>query len=114
MNKETEMKDSPRPPQLVGAVAFPDRRHGWAEAKAWLGGNTVPIEFDQAQKNVINAVADGIIPPASGGPAPSQVRIVDFVARWVASADGPARRYPFAINTQVTNRTLTFTGPLHK
>ncbi|MBS4730406.1 gluconate 2-dehydrogenase subunit 3 family protein [Mycobacterium sp. SM1] len=90
------MTDAPRSSQSEVPIVVTDPRRGWAKTKARLGGNAIPVEFDELQKNVINAIADEIIPPAPGWPAPSQVRIVDFVARYVTPAGEPARYYPFA------------------
>jgi hypothetical protein len=94
LTPETMLKDSPKHFQVPHVAADP--RHEWSTAKAQLGGNPVAVEFDDLEKNVINAITDEIIPPAPGWPAPSAVHIVEFVARYVTPAGQPVKYYPFA------------------
>jgi hypothetical protein len=71
-------------------------RAGLLNGRPRLGGSLTPIEFSAAQKAVIEAVADTMIPPGDGFPAPSAVGIVDFIGRYVAPAGAEAKYYPFA------------------
>jgi hypothetical protein len=61
-----------------------------------LGGLAAPIRFTDAQAAVINAVADTLIPPGRGFPAPSEVDVVDFFGRYLAPSGTRAVHYPFA------------------
>ena len=100
MNPETASVGGPRSQQVQAPAVTPDPRGDWAKAKARIGGNAVPVAFDEVQARVINAIADELIPPAPGWPAPSEVRIADFVARYVTPAAEPVRYYPFAAEDQ--------------
>lgn len=98
MSLDTPLKDTP--PELDVPEIVVDPRHDWSTNKAQLGGGPVPVEFDDLQEKVINAIADEIIPPASGWPAPSEVHIVGFFARYVTPRGKPAKYYPFATEDQ--------------
>lgn len=45
---------------------------------------------------MLNAVADTLIPPGGGFPAPSEVDVVGFVGRYLAPSGTRAVHYPFA------------------
>jgi hypothetical protein len=100
LTPETQVTGSPRSLQIQVPPVAPDPRHEWSMAKARLGGNAVPVGFSELQKKVIDAVADEIIPSAPGWPAPSEVRIAEFVARYVTPVGQPVRYYPFAAEDQ--------------
>ena len=61
-----------------------------------LGGLKTPIEFSEKQTDILNAAADEIIPPGGGFPAPSEVNVVNFIARYVTPSGYEAKHYPFA------------------
>ncbi len=61
-----------------------------------LGGLEQPVGFDERQTAVLNAVADTMIPPGEGFPAPSEVDMVDFVGRYVTPSGFKNKHYPFA------------------
>ena len=61
-----------------------------------LGGLENPVTFDELQIAVLNAVADTMIPPGRGFPAPSEVDVVDFVGRYVTPSGYRNKHYPFA------------------
>lgn len=67
-----------------------------APARPRLGGLQEPVTFTDAQTAVLNAVADTMIPPGGGFPAPSEVDVVGFVARYVTPSGEGAVHYPFA------------------
>ena len=76
---------APEPPVSFGA---PERPR--------LGGLAKPIRFTDTQAAVLNAVADTLVPPGRGFPAPSEVDVVGFVGRYLAPSGTPAVHYPFA------------------
>jgi len=66
-----------------------------APGKPPLGGWVPQAEFDTATTVLINTLADTLIPPSGGYPAPSAVDIVGFFRRYVTPAGQEARWYPF-------------------
>lgn len=85
-------------PSVWGAPEVePDVKGGFgAPERPRLGGLAVPIRFTDAEAAVINAVADTMVPPGKGFPAPSEVDVVDFVGRYLAPSGTRAVHYPFA------------------
>ena len=75
-------------PEVKGTFGAPERPR--------LGGLAVPVAFSDTQAAVINAVADTMIPPGKGFPAPSEVDIVGFFGRYLAPSGTRAVHYPFA------------------
>ncbi len=61
-----------------------------------IGGLKNPIEFSEKQIEILNAAADEIVPPGEGFPAPSEVDVADFIARYVIPSGHEAKHYPFA------------------
>jgi hypothetical protein len=84
------------PESLASALTAPDPRAEWAAQRARLGGYPDPVTFTAAQQAVLNAAADQIIPPGGGFPAPSEVEVIEFVARYVTPASEPVKYYPQA------------------
>ena len=68
-----------------------------ASGRPRLGGLKTPIEFTEKQVEILDAAADEIIPPGEGFPAPSEVDVVDFIARYVAPSGQLAKHFPFAV-----------------
>ena len=64
--------------------------------RAEPGGNRVPVTFSESQRELLNIIADELIPPGSGFPAPSSVNIVGFIARYVTPAGDKHVRFPHA------------------
>jgi hypothetical protein len=60
-----------------------------------LGGLAAPVQFDETETKVIAAIADTLIPPGSGFPAPTDVGIVDFFGRYTTPAGYRAKHYPY-------------------
>lgn len=84
-------------PEPLGAKQTdPDPRRGWAAQKARLGGYAQPVRFTDLQQRVLTTAADHIIPPGRGFPAPSEVEIVGFVARYVTPAGEEVKHFPLA------------------
>lgn len=73
-----------------------DARERFAEHKNPFGGNRTPVAFTDAQRAILTAVADEIIPGGDGFPAPSEVDIVGFIARYVAPRDQLTCQFPNA------------------
>lgn len=84
-------------PEPLGTKATdPDPRAGWAAQKARVGGYSPPVRFTALQRAVLDTAADLIIPPGRGFPAPSEVEIVEFVARYVTPASEEVKYFPLA------------------
>jgi hypothetical protein len=64
-------------------------------AKPPMGGWLPGIAFTPVQVRVLNAFADQLIPPAVGYPAPSDVDVVAFFARYLFPLGVEPRWYPF-------------------
>jgi hypothetical protein len=60
-----------------------------------LGGWLPSIRFTEAQASVLNAAADELIPGGDGFPAPSEVGVISFVAKYVAPSGIEPRWFPF-------------------
>jgi hypothetical protein len=84
------------PAPLGGKQTEPDPRRGWAAQRARLGGYEPPVAFTEEQQAVLNTAADLLIPPGGGFPAPSEVEIVAFVARYVTPASEEVKYFPLA------------------
>jgi hypothetical protein len=78
----------------VGATN--EAREKFASLKPRLGGFAKLIEFTEMQAGVLNVAADRIIPGGEGFPCPSEVGIVDFIARYIAPSGEEPRWFPFA------------------
>jgi hypothetical protein len=64
-------------------------------AKWKLDGEGAGIKLSQSELEVLNGVADALIPPEGGFPAPSAVRVAeDFIVRYVTPAGEPLVHYP--------------------
>lgn len=61
-----------------------------------LGGVARPVHFSDDQIETLNAVADTMIPPGAGFPAPSEVDVVGFIGRYVTPTGYRNKHYPFA------------------
>jgi hypothetical protein len=64
-------------------------------SKPPLGGWLPAAPFSDARRAALDALADTLIPGGDGFPAPSQVDVAGFVARYVTPAGQEARWYPF-------------------
>lgn len=65
------------------------------DTKPPLGGWLPGARLTEAQAAVLNAAADELIPGGDGFPAPSEVDVISFIARYVAPAGTPPRWFPF-------------------
>ncbi len=89
--------DIERAPEPLGAKATdPDPRLVWRNERARLGGYLPGVEFDELQVAVLNAVADTMIPSGGGFPAPSEIGVVNFCARYVTPSDHELKYFPLA------------------
>jgi hypothetical protein len=71
-----------------------DAREKFAEHKTPFGGNRIPIDFSAEQVAALEAAADELIPPGDGFPAPSEVGIVEYIARFVTPRDRDSTQFP--------------------
>lgn len=76
-------------------MATVDLQLAGAHDKPPLGGWVPQVDFDTATTMMLNALADTLIPPGGGYPAPSAVDIVGFFRRYVTRSGQEARWYPF-------------------
>jgi hypothetical protein len=60
-----------------------------------LGGWLPSVALSLQQIAVLNAFADELIPPGDGFPAPSEVNVIEFIARYVAPAGQEAKWFPY-------------------
>jgi hypothetical protein len=68
-----------------------------------LGGWEKQIEFDTATADSLNVLADTLIPPGDGYPAPSAVDIVGFFRRYVTPGAQVPKWYPFLSEQHITS-----------
>ena len=88
-------------PEPFGAKQTdPDPRLTWRNERARLGGYLPGIEFSDLQVAVLCAAADTMIPSGNGFPAPSEVEIVNFCARYVTPADHELKFFPLAAEAE--------------
>lgn len=73
-----------------------DARERFAELKNPFGGNRTPVAFSEEQRAILEAAADEIIPGGDGFPAPSEVGIAGFIARYVTPRDQETQQFPNA------------------
>ncbi|KWX68414.1 gluconate 2-dehydrogenase subunit 3 family protein [Mycobacterium sp. NAZ190054] len=82
----------------LGAPALgedrPDQPH-FELGRPRLGGLATPVRFDETETSVIKALADTLIPPGDGFPAPSEVGIVDFFGRYTTPTGFRAKHFPY-------------------
>ena len=72
----------------------PERPY-FEEGRPRLGGSLEPIRFDATETAVIGVMADTMIPPGSGFPAPSEVGIVEFFGRYTTPTGYRTKHYPY-------------------
>jgi hypothetical protein len=60
-----------------------------------LGGWLPGVKFTNVQSRILHAFADELIPGGDGFPAPSDVNVIGFVARYVAPKGQGAKWFPF-------------------
>jgi hypothetical protein len=75
--------------------------------KPLLGGWLPPVGFSEAETAVLNAAADELIPGGDGFPAPSEVNVVAFIARYIAPAGEAPRWFPFLGEKEFKHRLDT-------
>lgn len=57
-------------------------------------GGTPDFVFSERHAAILNALADALVPGGQGFPAPSEVEIAHFIARYVAPAGTDPKWYP--------------------
>lgn len=73
----------------------PDPRSQFRADKPPIGGWLPGIAFTATQVDVLNAISDQIIPPSGGFPAPSDVDVVSFFAKYIAPEGVQPKWFPF-------------------
>lgn len=76
-------------------LAQADKKPFFEEGRPRLGGLQRPVGFTDDEASVINAIADTMIPPGGGFPAPSEIDIVDFFGRYTTPRGYATKHYPF-------------------
>lgn len=92
-----KLGEAPAPGGAPETTLEPREGGGYFEtSRPRLGGLERPVTFTDEQNAVLQAVADTMIPPAEGWPAPSEVDIVTFVGRYVTPSGYSNKHFPFA------------------
>ncbi|WP_214370826.1 gluconate 2-dehydrogenase subunit 3 family protein [Pseudonocardia sp. H11422] len=73
-------------------------------AKPPLGGWLPEIRLTDVQAAVLNAAADELVPGGDGFPAPSEVDVISFIARYVAPSGWEPKWFPFLGEADVRAR----------
>ena len=73
-----------------------EAKEEFASLKPRLGGLARPVGFSETQAAILNAAADELVPGGEGFPWPSEVRIVNFIGRYVTPSGDEPRHFPFA------------------
>jgi hypothetical protein len=73
-------------------------------SKPPLGGWLPPAALSAPQADVLNAIADELIPGGEGFPPPSGVNVVGFIVRYVAPSGQEAKWYPFLTEAEFARR----------
>lgn len=71
-------------------------REKFAEQKTPFGGNRKPVEFTPGQVAALEGAADELIPGGDGFPAPSEVNVLAFIARYVTPRGKVNNQFPNA------------------
>lgn len=93
MSEEDTLASGPWGAPALGTDR-PDQPH-FELGRPRLGGLATPVAFGEDEAKVIDAVADTLIPPGGGFPAPSEVGIVDFFGRYTTPKGYRAKHYPY-------------------
>ena len=89
--------EAPAPWGAPEATVEPGEGGGFFETgRPRLGGLEQPVRFTDGQAAVIGALADTIIPPASGWPAASEVDLVAFCGRYITPPGYRNKHFPWA------------------
>lgn len=92
-----EVKGVELAPEPLGAKQTDlDPRLTWRTQRARLGGYEERVPFTELHQEILNTAADLLIPPGGGFPAPSEVEILDFIARYVTPASREVKYFPLA------------------
>ena len=93
MTIEDTLTNAPYGAPAVGTER-PDQPH-FETGRPRLGGLATPVAFTASEAKVIEAIADTLIPPGDGFPAPSAVGITDFFGRYTTPTGFRAKHYPY-------------------
>lgn len=93
-------------------TAQADQREAFRAASAEPGGNRTPVPLTDTQREVLSGIADELIPPGAGFPAPSEVGVVDdFFVRYITPASAAANWFPFAGEEEFKAAVDRLAGP---
>ena len=90
-----QLGEAPAPWGAPEVRADREQQPHFVPGRPRLGGLAEPVRFSDSEAAVIEALADTMIPPGRGFPAPSEVGIVDFFGRYTAPVGQRATLYPF-------------------
>lgn len=93
MSQEDTLASAPYGAPALGTDR-PDQPH-FEAGRPRLGGLAQPVEFSSAETGIIEAIADTLIPPGDGFPAPSDVGIAEFFGRYTTPTGFRAKHFPY-------------------
>jgi hypothetical protein len=93
MTQEDTLANAPYGAPALGTDR-PDQPH-FEAGRPRLGGLAHPVLFTTEEAAVIDAIADTLIPPGGGFPAPSAIGIVDFFGRYLTPTGFRAKHFPY-------------------
>ena len=93
MSQEDTLASAPYGAPALGTDR-PDQPH-FEAGRPRLGGLAQPVQFSSAETGVIEAIADTLIPPGGGFPAPSDVGIAEFFGRYTTPTGFRAKHFPY-------------------
>ncbi|MDF2826242.1 MAG: hypothetical protein K0R68_3650, partial [Mycobacterium sp.] len=93
MTQEDTLANAPYGAPALGTDR-PDQPH-FETGRPRLGGLARPVAFTDDETTVIEAIADTLIPPGDGFPAPSAVGIADFFGRYTTPTGFRTKHFPY-------------------
>ncbi|MGB3483007.1 MAG: gluconate 2-dehydrogenase subunit 3 family protein [Mycobacterium sp.] len=93
MSQEDTLANAPYGAPALGTDR-PDQPH-FETGRPRMGGLARPVTFTAAETKVIEAIADTLIPPGGGFPAPSDIGIANFFGRYLTPTGYRAKHFPY-------------------
>lgn len=81
--------------------AAPEARELFDPQKPRLGGHEKPLRFTEAQRRMLEAMADTLLPGDGNFPDPSETDLLHYMARYVAREGEEAAYFPFVAEADV-------------
>lgn len=93
MSQDGSLANAPYGAPALGTER-PEQPH-FETGRPRLGGLAAPVEFTEFEAQVLEAIADTLIPSDGGFPAAGAVGIVDFFGRYVTPTGYRAKHFPY-------------------